>query len=103
MLCSIVTTHPSFVTVPTPVEVTPLQQNRYAPVSVLYNTTMFGSLSSCKHPSNTVTVKLQTAVLPPTSVAVQVTVVVPTGNTDWLAGEQNVMTFGVQLSEAVAV
>jgi len=41
---------------------------------------------SCSETSYTVTVKLQLAVLPEGSVATQLTVVVPTGNTDPDAG-----------------
>ena len=41
---------------------------------------------SCRETSYTVTVKLQVAVLPEVSVATQLTVVVPTGNTDPDAG-----------------
>ena len=48
------------------------------------------------------TVNEQVAVFPDVSVAVQVTVVVPTGNIEPLAGEQTVIALG-QLSEAVAV
>jgi hypothetical protein len=50
--------------------------------------------------STTVTVKLQEAVLPDVSVAVQVTVVVPFGKEDPDAGLQLVVTPG-QLSVAV--
>ena len=85
-----VTTHPLIVTVPVPVNVIPPQQKRYSPVCELNSTTLLGSLSSCRHPLNTVTVKLQLAVLLEASVAVQVTVVVPTGKdepdiTTWLS------------------
>lgn len=79
---------------------TPLQQKTYWPVKTLNNTTLPGLESSCKQPLNTVTVKLQVAVLPDASVAVQVTVVTPTGSTDPDAGSQDVVTPG-QLSEAV--
>ena len=50
---------------------------------------------------NTETVKLHEAVLPEVSVAVQVTVVVPTGNIEPEAGLQTTVTPG-QLSVAVA-
>jgi hypothetical protein len=50
--------------------------------------------------SFTVTVKLQVAVLPEPSVAVQVTVVVPLGNVEPEGGEQETVTPG-QLSVAV--
>lgn len=51
----------------------------------------------------TVTVKLQLDELPLASVAVQVTVVVPTGNVLPEAGEQLTDGLGSQMSEAVAV
>jgi len=81
--------HPLTFTVPVPVNVVPPQQKRYSPVWALNRTTVAGLLSSCKHPLKAVTVKLQVAVLPEASVAVQVTVVVPTGKvcpdvTGWL-------------------
>ena len=63
---------------------------------------MLGLLSSCRHTLNTVTVKLQVAVLPDPSVAVQVTVVVPTGKQDPDGGLHNTVTPG-QLSLAVVV
>jgi hypothetical protein len=59
-----------------------------------------GLLSSCRQPLNTVTVKLQVAVLPDASVAVQVTVVVPTGNVEPEGGLQATVT-PEQLSDAV--
>ena len=59
-----------------------------------------GLESSCKRPLNTVTEKLQLAVLPDASVAVQVTVVVPAGRVAPLGGTQATVTPG-QLSEAV--
>ena len=52
------------------------------------------------HTSNTVTEKLQLAVFPAASVAVQVTVVDPTGTQDPLGGTQTTVTPG-QLSIAV--
>ena len=52
--------------------------------------------------SVTVTVKLQLAVLPEASVAVQLTVVVPTGKVEPDAGVQDTVTPG-QLSVAVVV
>ena len=63
---------------------------------------MLGLLSSCRHTLNTVTVKVQVAVLPDASVAVQVTVVVPTGKQDPDGGLQRTVTPG-QLSLAVVV
>lgn len=58
--------------------------------------------SSCARTLNTETVKLQVAVLPAASVAVQVTVVVPTGKHDPEGGLQTTPTPG-QLSLAVVV
>jgi hypothetical protein len=60
---------------------------------------MLGLLSSCRHTLKTVTVKLHVAVLPDVSVAVQVTVVVPTGKQDPDGGLQLAVTPG-QLSLA---
>src|SRR4029453_18905552 len=61
---------------------------------------MLGLLSSCRQTLNTVTVKLQVAVFPDVSVAVQVTVVGPTGKHEPDAGVQAAVTPG-QLSLAV--
>ena len=66
---------------------------------VLPRNTMLGLLSSCRHTLKTVTVKLQVAVLFDVSVAVQVTVVVPTGRHDPDGGLQPTVTPG-QLSLA---
>ena len=87
-------------TVPTPVNTVPLQQKRYSPVAALNKTTLAGLLSSCRQPLNTVTVKVQVAVLPDVSVAVQVTVVVPTGRIEPLGGVHTEVTPG-QLSDTV--
>ena len=87
-------------TLPTPLNVAPPQQKRYSPVAALNRTTLAGLLSSCRQPLNTVTVKLQVAVLPDVSVAVQVTVVVPTGKIEPLGGLHPEVTPG-QLSAAV--
>ena len=67
---------------------------------MLKSTKFCGFESSCKRPLNTVTVKPQVAVLPDESVAVQVTVVVPTGRIEPLGGLQTAVTPG-QLSETV--
>lgn len=56
--------------------------------------------SSCSHALKTATLKLHDAVLPLVSVAVQVTLVVPTGKTDPEGGVHEATTPG-QLSEAV--
>ena len=95
-----VTTQPLASTVPTPVNTVPPQQKRYSPVAALNKTTLAGLLSSCRQPLNTVTVKLQLAVLPDASVAVQVTVVVPTGRIEPLGGVHTEVTPG-QLSDTV--
>src|SRR6185436_13662217 len=94
-----VTTQPLTSAVPTPLNTVPLQQKRYSPVAALNRTTLAGLLSSCRQPLNTVNVKLQVAVLPDVSVAVQVTVVVPTGKIDPLGGLHTEVTPG-QLSDA---
>src|SRR5947207_3299793 len=60
---------------------------------------MLGLLSSWMQTLKTETVKLQLALLPEVSVAVQVTVVVPTGKHEPEAGEHATVTPG-QLSEA---
>src|SRR6185295_15494119 len=60
------------------------------------------SVSSCNLPLKTETVKLQVAVLPEASVAVQVTVVTPTGKQLPEGGLQTTVTPG-QLSLAVVV
>ena len=67
---------------------------------VSINSLVAGLLSSCRQVLKTETVKLHVAVLPEVSVAVQVTVVVPTGRADPEGGEQLVVTPG-QLSAAV--
>ena len=69
-------------------------------MAALNRTTLAGLLSSCRQPLNTVTVKLQVAVLPDVSVAVQVTVVVPTGKIEPLSGVHTEVTPG-QLSDTV--
>ena len=69
---------------PTPATTRLPQMKRYGAVGELgtiwINNLLLGSLLSSKQTLNAVTVKLQVAVLPDASVAVQVTVVVPTGN-----------------------
>ena len=95
-----VTVQPLTSRVPTPLKIVPPQQKRYSPLAALNRTTLAGLLSSCRQPLNTVTVKLQVAVLPDVSVAVQVTVVVPTGKIEPLAGLHTVVT-PRQLSDAV--
>ena len=60
-------------------KVSPLQQNIYSPLVELINRTEFELPSSCRQRSKAVTLKVQLAVLLDPSVAVQVTVVVPSG------------------------
>ena len=73
------------------------------PFVVFDVTTMFaGHVITGNCVSCTVTVKAHVAVLPVASVAVQLTVVTPTGNVDPLAGAHTSVTPG-QLSVAVAV
>jgi hypothetical protein len=75
------------------------QKNRYCPVNVLINNLLPGLPSSSRQTLNAVTVNEQVAVLPDASVAVQVTVVVPTGNGVPDGGTQATVTPG-QLSVA---
>lgn len=63
----------------------------------LNKTTLPGLVSSTRHALNTLTWKLQVAVLPDESVAVQVTVVVPAGKADPVGGLQTTVAPG-QLS-----
>lgn len=93
------TTQPLTVAMPVPENVVPLQQNRYSPER-LNNTTLVGTLSSCRQALKTLTVKLQLAVLPDVSVAVQVTVVVPAGKVEPDGGLQTAVAPG-QLSKTV--
>jgi len=84
---------------PVPENVIPLQQNRYSPVG-LNNTTLLGLLSSCRQALKAVTLKLQLSVLPEASVAVHVTIEVPTGNIEPDGGLQTAVAPG-QLSVTV--
>lgn len=103
LLSLMVTTQPLVVTVPVPVATsTPLQQNRYAPVFTFTRTTFPGLESSCTHRLATFTAKLQIAVFPAESVAVQVTVVVPNGNIEPDGGLHTTVT-PEQLSVAAGV
>jgi hypothetical protein len=99
VFCSSVTRPARLVTVPTPVYIVPPQQKRYDPLELFTSTTGVGPPSSCKQMSNAVTVKLHVAVLPEVSVAVQVTVVVPSGKLEPDVGLQTTPTPG-QLSVA---
>jgi hypothetical protein len=94
-----VKTHPCFCTLPTPVKVVPLQQNRYWPDTEFHSSIVPGLESSCSATSNVVTVKLHVAVLPDASVAVQVTVVTPVAKQVPDGGTQATVTPG-QLSVA---
>jgi len=93
------------VTVPVPDAIcTPPQKKIYSPVVMSNTTTFVGAESSCKHPPlNTLTVNVHTEVLFAASVAVQVTVVVPTGKVDPLGGLQATVTVPGQLSVPVGV
>ena len=91
---------PATATLPTPVKVLPLQQKMYSPVVKFQANTAAGFERSCTQALNTLTTKLQLAVLPDASVAVQVTVVVPSGNIEPEAGLQTVVT-PEQLSDTV--
>jgi len=94
--------HPLTIAVPIPVKIVPPQQNRYSPVAELNSSTVAGLVSSCRQTSNTLIVKLHVAVFIDASVAVQVTVVVPTGMHEPDGGVQATVTPG-QLSLAVVV
>jgi hypothetical protein len=79
----IVPPQPLTLGVPVPLAIsTPLQKNWKSPVTGLNNTKFPGLVSSCKHMLNVVTVNVHCVVLFDVSVAVQVTVVVPTGKID---------------------
>lgn len=90
--------------VPIPVNVLPSQQKLYRPFSVpdvMKSTALLQlSESSSKRPSNTVNVKLQDVVLLEASLAVHVTVVVPTGKLVPVGGEQPTF-MGVQFPVTV--
>jgi hypothetical protein len=75
---------------------------QYAPVWEFHKMTLAGFESSCSRTLNTVTGKEQDAVLPAASVAVQVTVVIPSGKQVPDGGLQLIETPG-QLSDAVGV
>jgi hypothetical protein len=81
---------------------TPLQQNRYPPVFTFTRTTFPGFESSCTHRLATVTGNVHCAVLFDASVAVHVTVVVPTGKVAPEGGLHATVTPG-QLSVAAGV
>jgi len=97
-----VITQPVVATTPVPVKSVPPQQYRYWPEDELNTSFELGSESSWRQTSNTVTEKLQVAVLLDASVAVQVTVVVPFAKHEPDGGVQATVTPG-QLSDAVVV
>jgi hypothetical protein len=78
---------PIRVAVPTPLYTIPPQQNRYSPDTEFQIRTA-PLESSCMRRLKMVTVNEHVAVFPAPSVAVQVTVVVPTGNADPDGGTQ---------------
>jgi hypothetical protein len=80
---------------------TPLQQNWYWPVCAFNRQTLPAFVSSYKHAVHTVTANPQLVVLPTASVAVQVTLVVPTAKTDPEGGTQATVAPG-QLSLTAA-
>jgi hypothetical protein len=94
---------PWVVSVPLPLAMgTPPQQKKKSPVWALTSTTFPGLESSCRQKLKTFTLNVQFAMLPETSVALQVTVVVPTGKGEPDGGVQT--TPGVpQLSVAVTM
>ena len=80
MLASMLPMHPWVVRVPLPLAIaTPPQQKLKSPVEALTSTTLPGLESSCKQKLNTPTLKLQVAMFPAASVALQVTVFTPDG------------------------
>ena len=91
---------PCLITLPVPVNVVPPQQNLYCPVCEFHRRTVVGFESSCKITSNVLIEKEQVAVLPDMSVAVHVTVVVPTLTQVPDGGTHTTVTIG-QLSDAV--
>lgn len=78
------------------------QQKLKSPLEALISTTLPGLLSSCRQKLNTLTAKMQVAMLPETSVALQTTVVVPTGKFDPEGGLQ-ATDWSVQLSVALTM
>src|ERR1700730_1180608 len=103
LLASMLPTQPWVVRVPLPLAIgTPPQQKLKSPVEALTSTTLPGLLSSWRQKLNALTVKLQLALLPEASVAVQVTVVAPTGKVDPEGGTKTTVTPG-HLSDAVTV
>jgi hypothetical protein len=99
-----VPSQPLTFSVPVPLAMrTPLQKNLYSPVWALINTKLPGLVSSCRQKLNTVTGKLQDDLLPQLSVAVQLTVVVPTGKGEPEGGLQTIVGVPPQLSVAVTV
>jgi hypothetical protein len=95
---------PLVVSVPLPLAMgTPPQQKLKSPVCALTSTTLPALVSSCRQKLNATTGKAHCVVLFDPSVAVQVTVVVPTGNIDPAGGLHTTVGAGGQLSVAVGV
>src|SRR2546425_7989044 len=83
LTCKMLPWQPLAFSVPVPLAIsTPLQKKSYWPVLALTKTKLPVLVSSWRQKLNTVTLKLQLDWLLEVSVAVQVTVVVPTPNTD---------------------
>jgi hypothetical protein len=94
---------PCVVRVPLPLAIgTPPQQKKKSPVEALTSTTFPGFVSSCRQKLKTFMLNVQVAILPEASVALQATVVVPTGKAEPEGGLQTAITPG-QLSVAVTM
>jgi hypothetical protein len=103
LLASMLPLQPLVVSVPLPLAMgTPPQQKKKSPVWALTSTTFPGLESSCRQKLKAFTLNVQVAILPEASVAVQVTVVVPTGKVEPDGGLQTAVTPG-QLSVAVTM
>jgi hypothetical protein len=101
---SISNEQPLTVSVPRPLAIaTPLEQTRSSPVIAFTNTTFLGLESSCKQKLHAFTPNVHCVMLLDPSVAVQITVVVPTGNIDPDGGLHTTAGFAVQLSVATGV
>src|SRR6266852_2809633 len=103
LLASMLPMQPWVVSVPLPLAMgTPPQQKKKSPVWALTSTTFPGLESSCRQKLKTFALNVQVAMLPEASVALQETVVVPTGKGEPEGGVQT--TVGVpQLSVAVTM
>jgi len=104
LLCSMVPSQPLTFRVPLPPAIrTPLQLKLYSPVMALISTKFPGLVSSCKQKLDTAAVNEHDAVFPAASVAVQVTVVVPTGKVEPDGGLQFTVTAQLLWSVAEGV